>query len=121
MLETAENRDRSRDSLFLLAEVRLFGSEDRCKARVRNLSAGGMMAEADMNVVLGDRIHVDLRNIGEIDGEVVWKKKGSFGIAFNAPIDPKKARKPVASKDSNNDSSVPRHIRPIHVRRSSLK
>ena len=117
MIDTAENRDESRDSLFLFAEIQLFESREIQKIRVRNLSAGGLKAEADLPVTLGEQLVINLRNIGDISGEIVWKKEGSFGIAFNEPIDPKLARKPVSHKSV----ALPRHIRAIPVRRTGLK
>jgi hypothetical protein len=41
-----DHRQLGRDSLFLMADLRLDGQDGEHRVRVRNLSAGGMMAEA---------------------------------------------------------------------------
>ncbi|MEZ5710936.1 MAG: PilZ domain-containing protein [Blastomonas sp.] len=91
----AGNRARERDSLFLLTEISLDGDSQTYKARVRNLSEGGMMVECDMHAAKDQGLSADLRNIGNVRGRIAWAKPGRFGIAFDTPIDPKLARKPV--------------------------
>ncbi|WP_184054649.1 PilZ domain-containing protein [Sphingomonas aerophila] len=88
---------RSRDSLFLLAQLKLVGREER-EVRVRNLSAGGMMAEYDGPVSIGDQLTVAVRGIGSVAGRVAWAAAGRIGIALDESIDPKKARKPVTTR-----------------------
>lgn len=97
-----ENQEvRARDSLFLLADLTIDGSSEQHKVKVRNLSAGGMMVESDLDVIQGQRIMALLRNIGPVRGEIAWARSGRFGVAFDRPIDPKLARNPVGgSKDT---------------------
>jgi len=92
-----DTRQVTRDSLFLLAQVRIGGQEDVTRVKVRNLSAGGMMAEAPAKVVRGSRIAVELRNIGWVEGTVAWKQGDRFGIAFVDEIDPTLVRAPAES------------------------
>ena len=65
-----DTRYINRDSLFLMADVRLDGDSASHRVKVRNLSAGGMMAESDMAVVRGARVTVELRNLPSIAGSV---------------------------------------------------
>jgi hypothetical protein len=51
-----ETRNISRDSLFLLAEIRLENSQSEFRIKVRNLSPGGMLAEGYVPVVPGNRL-----------------------------------------------------------------
>jgi len=88
---------RSRDSLFLLARLKLIGREER-EVRVRNLSPGGMMAEYGGPVSIGEQLTVAVRGIGTVAGRVAWAAEGRIGIALDVPIDPKKARKPVTTR-----------------------
>lgn len=90
-------RDAARDSMLLQATLRpLDGvSAGPFSVRVRNLSAGGLMAEADVQPVIGDQISVELRNIGEVQGRIAWVRAPRFGVTFDHPIDPKLARKPL--------------------------
>ena len=96
-IEASRTRGKSRDSLFLQAAVRI-GSEPATRdVRVRNLSEGGMMAELDRVVPTGTPISATLRGLGEVTGTVAWCAEHRIGIAFDTPIDPKRARKPVGS------------------------
>ncbi len=89
-----ETRSVSRDSLFLLASVRVEQESEQHRVRVRNLSDGGMMGEGTMRVQRGNRVEVELRNIGKIDGSVAWVQDQRFGIAFDEEVDSQQARKP---------------------------
>ncbi|MXP26902.1 PilZ domain-containing protein [Altererythrobacter indicus] len=103
-----DTRQVSRDSLFLLAQLRVDGGEQSHNVRVRNLSAGGMMAEGDVKVSTGMPISVDLRNIGWVNGAVAWTQDNRFGIAFVDEIDPKRVRNSVKS---SGDIESPRFTR----------
>ncbi len=99
-MSVVDTRNISRDSLFLLAEIRLEGSASEFRVKVRNLSAGGMMAEGAVPVVPGNRLKISLRNIGWIDGCVAWVQENRFGIAFDLEINPKLVRAPLDSDQS---------------------
>ena len=90
-------RDAARDSMFLQATLRPLSSAVALpfSVRVRNLSAGGMMGEGDVEVAIDDRITIQLRNIGEVGGRVAWVRGGRFGVTFDEPVDPMLARKPA--------------------------
>ncbi|MBB4611790.1 PilZ domain-containing protein [Novosphingobium taihuense] len=106
-MTSTDHRQLGRDSLFLMAEVRLSGSEAEHRVKVRNLSAGGMMAEGGMKVLRGTPVEVNLRNIGWVDGVVAWIQDNRFGIAFIEEVDPKLARAPVGT-----GASTPRFVKP---------
>lgn len=89
-----ETRSDSRDSLFLLANVRVEQETEQHRVRVRNLSDGGMMGEGSLRVQRGNRVEVELRNIGKIGGNVAWVQDQRFGISFDQEIDSQLARKP---------------------------
>lgn len=95
MSNSVETRQVNRDSLFLLADLRVDGQDTVHRIKVRNLSAGGMMAEGEVNVLRGSLVNIALRNIGWVDGSVAWKQDNRFGIAFVDEIDPLKVRDPV--------------------------
>ncbi|WP_109355717.1 PilZ domain-containing protein [Sphingorhabdus sp. EL138] len=88
-------RELDRDSLFLKATLRFVDGDDCGEVRIRNLSAGGLMAEAPVIAKRGDKVELELRNIGRVTGYVAWVAQGRLGIAFDHSIDPKLARKPV--------------------------
>lgn len=92
-----ETRSLARDSLFLLATVQIEQQSERHRVRVRNLSDGGMMAEgANVRVQRGNRVVVELRNVGEVQGSVAWVQDNRFGIAFDSEVDSQRARRPLS-------------------------
>ena len=88
-------RQAPRDSLLLTAGFRLKGSDRIEQVRIRNLSAGGLMAEVADEIDRDAEVEVDVRGIGWISGRIAWQAMGRVGVAFDREIDPKKARKPV--------------------------
>lgn len=94
-----ETRSVARDSLFLLATVRIEQQSERHRVRVRNLSDGGMMAEGNhIPVQRGHRVAVELRNVGEVMGSVAWVQDNRFGISFEQEVDSQRARRPLSTE-----------------------
>jgi hypothetical protein len=100
-------RQLARDSLFLMAELRVAHESAARKVRVRNLSAGGMMAEGEVGAVRGTPVSVNIRNIGWVDGSVAWVQGDRCGIAFSQDIDPLIARAPITVGEG-----TPRFVKP---------
>lgn len=98
-----------RDSLFLLAGIRRETGETLGRARIRNLSETGLMADCEQVLGDGDRLVVDLRGIGEVAGRVAWVRGDRIGMVFDQTIEPQDARRPVG----NGDSSLPDYLRPV--------
>jgi PilZ domain len=104
-LDSAEpNRGADRDSMLLKAVLKFPTSGEEGEVRIRNLSAGGLMAEVSAAAVRGEKVEINLRTIGWIRGTIAWISEGRMGIAFDHPIDPKSARNPIGQ---NNDSIAP--------------
>ncbi len=102
----ALSRSADRDSLFMQANLTLPGQAAPMVVRVRNLSAGGMLAEAPVRgVAQGAVVEIELRNVGFVPGRIVWVGEGKFGIAFDRPVDPLAVRRQVVQK-----MDVPPHI-----------
>lgn len=89
-------RNEARDSLFLMAELRGPG-QPVLPVRVRNLSAGGLMAEYTGLLDSGSVVELDVRGVGWVPGRIAWRAAGRIGVAFDRPIDPLSARKPVGN------------------------
>ncbi len=87
--------ERARDSLFLMARLRTPSLPDTFAVRIRNLSAGGLMAEFETPLDRDTPVQVEVRGLGWIAGRVAWFTQGRTGIAFDKPVDPQRARKPV--------------------------
>ncbi len=54
--------------------------------RVRNVSAGGLMAEAGHPVQVGDRVSVAFSS-EKIPASVVWVREGTIGLKFDQTVD----------------------------------
>lgn len=106
-MDEAEQRQLARDSLFVMADLRLDGSDDEHRIKVRNLSSGGMMGEGSVRVTRGAILQVHIRNIGWVEGSIAWVQDDRFGIAFREDIDPKVARAPIQPGEHS-----PRYTRP---------
>lgn len=104
-MSDGDNRHISRDSLFILADLRLDGQTAEHRVKVRNLSPGGMMGEGDLRIAMGDRIKVNLRNVGWVEGLVAWVQDNRFGVAFARDIDPRVVRAPAGpASDPSTDA-----------------
>lgn len=90
-----DNRQIARDSLFVMADLRIDGQDTEHRIKMRNLSAGGLMAEGPVRVVRGMIVWISLRNLGWVEGSVAWVQDNRFGIAFREEIDPRVARVPL--------------------------
>lgn len=95
--DPARSRNDSRDSLFLMADMRISGRTAVHSVRVRNLSPGGLMAEYPTGLPQGLAVELEMRGIGAVPGRVAWSAAGRVGIAFEYQIDPLSARKPVGT------------------------
>ena len=92
---SAAKRSMDRDSLFLRAVLRFSNTKDEHEVRIRNVSAGGLMAEIPTNAPRGERVEIKLHSIGWVSGHIAWVTDGRVGIAFDHAINPKDARKPA--------------------------
>lgn len=115
--DPAHQRSATRDSLLLSAQLRVEG-ESETTVRVRNLSAGGLMAEYAQPVDIGTAVEVDVRGVGWVGGRIAWTAEGRVGIAFDREIDPMAARKPVGNgthtpRYAKASETAPRPARPL--------
>ena len=94
---TAQARGDMRDSMFLHATMKLATEDTAIPLRVRNLSAGGLMADCTALVEQGQDVEIGLRNIGNVPGRIAWVRDNQIGVAFLNRIDPRVARKPVGT------------------------
>ncbi len=113
MDDTSEsNRSNDRNSLLLKAVLRFPSSGTENEVRIRNLSSGGLMAEAPLRASRGESAEINLKNIGWITGKVAWVAESRIGIAFDYPIDPKAARQSVGT--SKVDETMPHYLRKLN-------
>lgn len=98
---------RQRDSLFMVAQMRVASEVATIDVRVRNLSSGGLMIELDGALDTGTAVALEMRGLGEVTGVVAWYTRGRAGIALDHEIDPKRVRKPVGGGGSTPDYAKP--------------
>ncbi|KFL44813.1 hypothetical protein IL54_0179 [Sphingobium sp. ba1] len=101
-------RTAPRDSLFLLTSFATPEGAPLGKARIRNLSATGLMADCERAIPADAKVEFELRGVGKVSGVVAWSRDDKIGIAFDAPIDPQLARKPVST---SNQQGLPDYLR----------
>ena len=94
---SAHNRGENRDSLFLLSALTRDATGQKVDVRIRNLSAGGLMADCATVLNRGERVTLDIRGLGITPGNIAWYANGKIGVAFDYQVDPTLARKPTGA------------------------
>jgi hypothetical protein len=88
--------------------------------RLRDLSAEGMKIELDtlpeVPMRRGDTVYAELRGVGRVKGEVVWRRTHWYGVRFARPINPERAIKPVGKGEKTPD-----YVKPVLLPNRSLK
>ena len=107
-MSAIDTRNLKRDSLFLMADVRVEGSMTSERVKVRNLSDGGIMVEGPLIVSSGQRVIVTIKKIGDVGGVVAWNQSARIGISFDEPVDASKARTSL----KGDMPEAPRYARP---------
>lgn len=92
-----QQREKSRESIFLGAQIVIQGVRNPISARVRNISPGGMMVDAQMIYGKGLTVLATIKGIGEVTGRIAWSTSNRCGIAFDELVDPLLARQPVSA------------------------
>lgn len=103
-----DTRHVKRDSLFLMADVKLDGALQPERMKVRNLSDSGIMVEGALIATPGQRVMVTIKKIGTVGGVVAWTQSAKVGIAFDQPVDAKAARVSLVGEMPE----APRYARP---------
>ena len=103
-----DTRNLKRDSLFFMAGLRREGAAEAERVKIRNLSDGGMMVESTAMLRSGERVMVELRNIGSVMGKVAWTQGSRVGVAFEEPINASLARTQLVGEHTE----APRYARP---------
>lgn len=80
-----ERRDAR--TLTLLLVGRIVGERTDGLCRVRNISAGGLMAEVFTRFETGDTARIELRNGQSVAGTVRWTKDGGLGLQFKERVE----------------------------------
>ncbi|MBA3676826.1 MAG: PilZ domain-containing protein [Sphingosinicella sp.] len=68
-----------------MAKLVMGQGQDLC--RVRNISAGGLMAETTRSHSIGEKVRVEFSFNQQLPGEIVWTRDTSCGIKFDQDSD----------------------------------
>ena len=55
--------------------------------RIKNISAGGLMAEVVCPIEVGEKVYVEMNSEQRIPGRIVWRREGSVGLKFDQDVD----------------------------------
>ena len=69
-----------------LSIIKLTTERGEQLARLRNMSAGGLMAETGQPLTVGDEVEVEVQS-QKIPSTVVWIREGTTGIKFDKDVD----------------------------------
>ncbi|WP_415642582.1 PilZ domain-containing protein [Sphingomonas antarctica] len=90
---TADSRQAERETLILTARLKRVGSA-AFAVTVRNLSAVGMMVEGETPLTVDEAVVAEIAGLGKVPGRIAWTQEDRAGMAFDAPVDPTRARRP---------------------------
>lgn len=90
---SADSRQAERETLILAAKLKRAGSA-AFAVTVRNLSSVGMMVESDVPMTVDEVLVAEIAGLGKVPGHIAWTQENRAGMAFAAPVDPAKARRP---------------------------
>jgi hypothetical protein len=71
----------------LLPVAKLVTDEANLLCRIKNISAGGLMAEVGAPLQVDTRVWIELNSDQRIPGIVVWTRSGSVGVKFDRDVD----------------------------------
>ncbi len=71
----------------ILPVAKLITEDANHFCRIKNMSAGGLMAEVNASLAVGTKVSVELNSAQSIPGAVVWNREGAVGIKFDQNID----------------------------------
>lgn len=63
-------------------------ASNRMPVKVRNISAGGLMAECPYPARPDEKVEIELPRLGVVTGYIRWGQSGRIGVEFDGPIDP---------------------------------
>jgi len=81
-----ERREDERISAMLRVGKMIDGSGNQQLIRLKNMSAGGIMALVSHPPVIGDQVHIEL-SAQKIPSTVVWTRNDLIGFKFDGDVD----------------------------------
>ena len=79
---------RTEDRLItILPAAKLVSENANYICRIKNISAGGLMAEVMCPLEVGSKVYIELNSEQRVPGRIVWTREGSLGIKFDQDVD----------------------------------
>jgi hypothetical protein len=85
-IEDVERRQHER-SLRVMRVARLAALDAEGLGMVRDVSSGGMMIDAHIDLDIGQQVSIALLDDQELSGKVAWKDGSMIGVQFAAEVD----------------------------------
>lgn len=82
-----EHRHSERKVVTVRWVAKLSGEKGQELCLIRNISAGGVMANIYSAHDVGEHIALEIRSGQMLEGEIVWLRDGCIGVRFHAEID----------------------------------
>lgn len=92
MSDHDDRREHERQSVFLRASLREFGSRPPSHHRVRNISEGGACLDQAEHLRPGQMVLLDIGRLEEIAATTVWTERALAGLKFAQPIEKEDAK-----------------------------
>ncbi len=71
----------------ILPVAKLVTADSNHFCRIKNISAGGLMAEIATPQQVGEPVNIEFNSEQRIPGTIVWTRTGSIGVKFSRNID----------------------------------
>jgi hypothetical protein len=71
----------------ILPVAKLVTEDSNLFCRIKNISAGGLMAEISSPIPVHTKVSIELNSAQRIPGTVVWNRSGAIGVKFDQNID----------------------------------
>lgn len=99
---SADNRRHPRRTVFLDAAI--YAIDFFSDVVIHNVSAEGFMGEADVELTIGEKLHLTLDDKAFQTGTVRWTEGKTFGVSFDTPL-----ARTGAGDDDLDYGSMPEH------------
>ena len=81
------NRRTDERFVTILPAAKLVTDTANYICRIKNISAGGLMAEVTCPIEVGEQVYIEMNSEQRIPGRIVWRREGSVGLKFDRDID----------------------------------
>lgn len=103
-----EHRQSERKVVTVRWVAKLSGEKGQELCLIRNVSAGGVMANIYSEHEIGEHIALEIRSGQLLEGEIVWLRDGCAGVRFFSEVDVDEMLKSVSADRPGLRSRAPR-------------